>query len=159
MLFPENPKNRPSLWESLAEHLSSDGYCHVVAGCIGRPNDEAATRSADEIAAIVKSLREADICRLSASHGIVAAPHFGLQMMGTAAARLCELITFSSAGTTTASDERLQKDLETMIVSVFYDYPNIRELIVPIKLKPWKVIDAEVVEVEQGLRITRTATL
>lgn len=155
MLFPEDPKKRPALWGSLAERLSADRYCYVVEQCVGNPAAEAVVRSADEVAATLARLRAANICRISASRGIAAAPHFGLQMVSPEQATLCEMVTFPSDGSAVALTERLRRDLETMAVSVLYDYPDIRELVVPVNIEPWQMADAKVIRTEQGLQITR----
>lgn len=155
MLFPEDPRKRPTLWGSLAERLSADRYCYVVEQGVGNPTAEAVARSADEVAATLKRLQESDICRISASRGIAVAPHFGLKMVSPGRAELRELITFASEGSTVALAEKLRRDLETLAVSVFYDHPDLRELVVPVAAEPWEMSDARVVRAEQGLRIAR----
>lgn len=157
MLFPEDPNKRSALWTSLAERLSTAPYCHVVQQGIGNPGAESMVCTPDEVAAILTRLRAADICRISASRGIAVAPHFCLRTESPQVACLYELITFPSDGLTTSSPDRLQQDLSAMAVCVFYDYPEVRELVVPLKLLPWQMSDAKIVATGGGLRITREA--
>lgn len=155
MLFPEDPKKRPALWASLQERLVSDRYCFVVERCVGNPFAEAVALSRGEVAASLVRFQSADICRISASRGIAVAPHFALRLQTRELAELCELIVFPEEGCAVTSMERLRRDLETMTTSVFYDHPEVREVVVPLAVEAWSMPDVKITRIAQGLRIAR----
>jgi hypothetical protein len=155
MLFPEDPKKRPTLWASLQERLVSDRYCLVVERGVGNPFAEAVLRSHDDVAAVLTRFQAADICRISASRGTAVAPHFALHRPTPELAELRELIVFPAEGSVVASTERLRRDLETLATSVFYDHPDVREVVVPLAVEAWPMPDMKITRMAQGLRIAR----
>jgi hypothetical protein len=155
MLFPEDPNKRPTLWASVAEKLASGPYCYAVENGIGKRDCIPIVKSSKEADEIVGRLGAADVCRISASRGTAVGPHFALQWAADAdEARLVEFVALPSSDSV-AADEWLRRQLETMVVSVMYEFPRLRRVLIPISMKPWAMPDLEIRSAPAGLEFAR----
>jgi hypothetical protein len=155
MLFPEDPNKRPALWASVREKLASGPYCYAVENGTGKRDCAPTVKSAEEAAEFVDRLRAADICRISASHGTAVGPHFALRWAAdTDEARLVEFVALPGSDSI-AADEWLKRQLETMVVSVMYEFPPIRRILIPISIEPWAMPDVDIRPTRTGLEIAK----
>jgi hypothetical protein len=155
MLFPEDPNKRPTLWSSVAEKLASAPYCYAVENGAGMRDCVPMVKSRKEAAEIVGRLRAADVCRISASRGTAVGPHFALRCAkGAEEAQLVEFVALPDTDSV-ATDERLRRQLETMVVSVMYEFPRLRRILVPLAMEPWAMPDVETRAVGAGLEFAR----
>lgn len=154
MLFPENPAKRPALWSAVATQLARDEMCYVISNGVDKMQARAIRASATEVETCLQRMRTADACRLSASRAGPVAPHFAV-MQSITEARLTELITYPSAGESTVSINQLRRDLETVLINLFYEHPDLQEVLIPLHIAGWDFAEATMSSTDKGLSAKR----
>lgn len=154
MLFPEDPDKRPNLWHSLAEKLVREPIFCLVAH--GEQCDVSTARLLNEAAAdeLMKRFRAASLSRISSSRGAAISPHFAATLDGDCA-RIVELITVPEVGALEVNERQLRDDVETAVINLLYGARNIRSVIVPLRLSPWVMTDADVQDMGAGMLFTK----
>jgi len=156
MLFPENPKQRPQLWDALADQLEKRTVVVVISG--GKGDLSAASRhlSPDEAEALMSRMRDASISRISASRGTAIAPHFcGSVYKKTAF--ITDFITNSAKGSRGVEIIQLQKDLEVAVLSLLYGADAFDFVRAPIHIPSWISKDVLIRTVADGVEFQRVS--
>ena len=154
MLFPQDPKKRPALWESLVAQLAREAMCCLIAHgrqCVDSTAKVLNQHALDEIA---QRFRAAPICRVSSSRGAAISPHFAAALNGDCAT-IVELIAAPKVGALAVDDAQLRNDVETAVINLLYGTENIRSVVVPLQLMSWSMTDAGVQNVAAGLLFTK----
>jgi hypothetical protein len=152
MLFPEDPKKRPALWESMKEQLAHDSMCYVVLDGIGYSNASASLDINTE--KMIQQMKSAMICRISARHGKAIAPHFAANLNDSTAS-ITVFITYPSEGSQVVAIEQLRRDLETAVINLLFCGGEVNAVFVPLDISPWDMSDAEVHSTQEGLMFSK----
>lgn len=154
MLFPENPENRPALWDSVASQLAQEQVCIVIESGAAHLDSKAALLDHDMASSLVNRLRKSPVCRISASRGKAISPHFAGRLEG-ANFYLTELITLPMTNSATLDINQLRNDLETTAINILYSCDGAARVFIPLSIDPWLTKDMEVRPNENGLVFER----
>ncbi|WCM27852.1 hypothetical protein NDN01_02670 [Sphingomonas sp. QA11] len=156
MLFPEDPKQRPQLWDALANQLANEGIVSVVSGGKGDPSAPSKNLSPNEVEAVMSRMKGAAISRISASRGSAIAPHFGgtVQNRGVA---ITDFITTPSPGSPGVELVQLQNDLEAAALSLLYGTDAFDSVRVPVRISSWSTKDLSIDNVAEGIEFRKAS--
>jgi hypothetical protein len=154
MLLPEDPVKRPSLWDALATQLATRAMCFVVKNGVGDPLANADEPSREVTELTLSKLRASQVCRISANRGAAISPHFAGER-DNGKILITELLAQPSEGALTVSDEKLRRDLETVVINLFFADSDVRTVLVPLRLAPWNMRDADISLKEEGLEFRK----
>jgi hypothetical protein len=156
MLFPEDPKQRPQLWDALANQLANQGIVAVVSGGKGDLSAPSKNLSADEIEALMSRMKGAPISRISASRGSAIAPHFGGSVQNRSIA-ITDFITTPSEGSLGVELVQLQNDLEAAALNLLYGTDAFDSVRVPVRISSWSTKDLSIGNVAEGIEFRKAS--
>lgn len=154
MLLPENPEQRPGLWDAVANQLLESAMCFLIQEGNGDPFAEAKEPGRHQAELTVARLRAAQICRISANRGCAISPHFAGEREGDTVL-VTELLTSPSDGTLTVDNEKIKRDLETAVINLLFTEDDLNAVLIPLSIAPWAMRDAEISLVQKGLMFSK----
>lgn len=150
MLFPENPENRPSLWDSVARQLAQEQMYFVVSGGVGILDSKAIRLDHDAVSNVMDRLRNSPVCRISASRGQAISPHFSGRFED-GNFYITEFIAIPLASSVAPDVSQLRNDLESAAINMLYGGGGAASVFVPLTIEPWAAKDVEIRSNEKGL--------
>jgi hypothetical protein len=154
MLFPENPEKQPELWQSVTEQLGREKMCYVVLNGMGYPDANATVHPNVSAEKVIQRMKNAKICRISATRRKAIAPHFAADLDGETAS-IIEFVTYPSEGMQTVNVEQLRRDLETAVINLLFGSRGVNTVFVPIVITAWNMKDVEVKSTIDGLMFSK----
>jgi hypothetical protein len=154
MLFPEDPKRRPDLWDAVATQLAEHAMCFIIKEGVGNPLAEAKGLLPDEAKLVLARLQGAEVCRISANRGLAISPHFAGRREGDLV-MVTDLLTYPSEGASTVDSGKLERDLETAVINLLFAVGGANTVLVPLSLEPWAMQDAEITLTRDGLMFSK----
>jgi hypothetical protein len=134
MYIPLDPIKVDGCWKKLEESLLAGSFSCVIHD--GKKTSENFYKV--NITEIVKKMQQADYVRLGSNKMVLMPVHFAIKFLNYSTARINELISLDN------SEERIKNDLALVIQFAFFENANLETLIVPIIVKEFKDIDAEI---------------
>lgn len=156
MLFPEDPKQRPQLWDALTNQLANCGIVTVVSGGKGDLSAQSKCLSPDEVETLMSRMKNARISRISASRGNAIAPHFGGNVQDRSVS-ITDFITTPSEGSLGVELVQLRNDLETAALSLLYGTDAFDSVRVPVRISSWNTKDLSIGNFAEGIEFRKTS--
>ena len=156
MLFPEDPKQRPQLWDALANQLASQGIVAIVSGGKGNLSAPSKNLSPIEVEALMSRMKGAPLSRISASRGSAIAPHFGGDVQDRSVA-ITDFITTPSEGSIGVELVKLQNDLEAAALNLLYGNDAFDSVRVPVRISSWSTKDLSIGDLVDGIEFRRAS--
>ncbi|MCI1837962.1 hypothetical protein ABFG95_02320 [Achromobacter sp. HNDS-1] len=130
MYFPSDPNKTPALWEALRDGLLTSNVSYVLEN--GKDQSAGLSRKATSAEAdfLINRMRRLGYVRVGVSQLTATPPHFGVLLSSDGkVANLMEYLTLDSA------KDRPDRDISLLVDLMFYELPNLRKLIVPLRLE------------------------
>jgi hypothetical protein len=154
MLFPEDPKKRPQLWEALSDQLARQDVALVVNKGGGDATVPSKRLSSDEIEALVARMKGASISRISANRGVAIGPHFSGQIKDWSVT-ITDFVTTRGSSPSGTDLAQLQNDLETAALNLLYGGGQLNVVRLPIRIAKWNSKDLNIQSLSEGIEVRK----
>lgn len=136
MYFLEDPDKRKGLWSSFEESLLIIVPCYLVKEGVGDLSAKSRKIENSEEKFVIKRFKDSDIKRIGLNHGMAMPPHYAFSLeKDNKTVNLTEYISEPADENERNYLEIINREIENISVTLFYDYPDLDEINVPLYIE------------------------
>jgi hypothetical protein len=157
VLFPADPSLQPALWDSLTAQLARADLSFIISKGVGNLGAAATRLGQSDATEVLRRMREADVCAISANRGNAITPHFAGRCTDGHVV-LTEFMAIPRNGSGILDIETAQDQLARAVLYLFMaPQTQFRTVGIPLPLQPWSIDGASARQSSDGLTFTNRA--
>lgn len=130
MYFPSDPNKNPALWEALRDGLLTSNILYIFEN--GKDQSASLSRKATSAEAdvLINRMRSLGYVRIGVNRLTATPPHFGVSLSSDG--KIANLMEYLALD---IEKDRPDRDISLLVDLMFYELPNLRKLVVPLRLE------------------------